>query len=168
MFKKSLATVAMSVMLAACNSDLPNATEEQLLKLFGDREEMGITLISSHMIECLDLISDDAVRFYVDFSDETTSDFTTTCYKWLHERIEQADQNPMGYTMAHLEDPELGLLLKQLREKQDKLITELREQERAEIAERRRAENEERDRHNIEELEQAKAESPPPLRADPM
>lgn len=161
MFKRSLAIVATSVMLAACNPGLANETEKQLLKLFGDREEMGITSISSHMIECLDLISDDATRFYVDLSDETTIEATTACYKWLHERIEQADQNPMGSTMAHLEDPELALQLKQLREKQDELIAELREQERAEIAERRRAENEERDRHNIEELEQAKAEATP-------
>lgn len=161
MLKKSLAAIATSAVLAACNPGLPNATEEQLLKLFGDREEMGITSISSHMIECLDLISDDAVRFYLDFSDEIAIEFTTTCYKWLHERIEQVDQNPMGYTMAHLEDSELALMLKLLREKQDRLIAALREQESAEIAERQRTENEERDRHNIEQLEQAKAEAAP-------
>ncbi|QFT29572.1 hypothetical protein FIV00_03690 [Labrenzia sp. THAF82] len=157
MFKKHLTIIATGAVLAACNPGLPEATDEQLLMLFSEHETMGVAAIHRNAVECLEILSGDSL--YVDLGPELRGQLKTNCRQALDKVLQDADRNPVGFTMAHMESPDLTERVKKLRQTQDARIDELREQQRAAKAEQQQLENDALDHQNRKTLKQAKLDA---------
>src|SRR5690606_15118147 len=106
------AGTVLLTLLTACGNSVPEATDEQLLSLVGNKQTfMGSTVplsISKRTVECVRVLSGVDEAIYKDMPSEMLGTFKTQCRQDFSERVANKDKNPLGFTIEAFENKELA------------------------------------------------------------
>jgi hypothetical protein len=157
---KTLATVAIFSILAACQPEIPEASNEQLAELLGGPgSAYDMPLISMKAVECLQLISGRADDVFKDAPKDQIAYYKTGCRKELDERLRDTSRNPLGFKIEHFENPDLAERVSNVRDAQQKIIANKKKEEERERLVEKQKEEQERVQQTAKRLADAKRES---------
>jgi hypothetical protein len=124
-------------LLSACGDNIPEATDQQLLSLVGNKQTfMGSAAplsISKRTVECVRLLSGVDEAIYKDMPSEMLGTFKTHCRQDFSQRIADKDKNPLGFKLEAFEDKELAERITKLKTTTDESNRIAAEKERERI-----------------------------------
>ncbi|MGX1500835.1 hypothetical protein ACSSV1_005904 [Labrenzia sp. MBR-25] len=160
MKSKALVTVAIFSILAACQPEIPEASNEQLAELLGGPSSAyDMPLISKKAVECLQLISDQADDVFKDAPKDQIAYYKTGCRKELDERLRDTSRNPLGFKLEHFENPDLAERVSNVRDAQRKIIADKKKEAEQERLAEKQQEEQERVQQTVKRLADAKRDS---------
>ncbi|WP_145904074.1 hypothetical protein [Roseibium aggregatum] len=160
MKSKALVTVAILSILAACQPEIPEASNEQLADLLGGPgSAYDMPLISQKAVECLQLISGLADDVFKDAPKEQIAYYKTGCRQDLDKRLRDTSRNPLGFKLEHFENPDLAERVSNVRDAQRKIIADKKKEEEQERLAEKQQEEQERVQQTAKRLADAKRES---------
>lgn len=131
------AGTVLLALLSACGDGVPEATDEQLLSLVGNKQTFtGSTAplsISKRTVECVRVLSGVDEAIYKDMPSEMLGSFKTHCRQDFSERVANKDKNPLGFTLEAFENKELAERITKLKTTSDESNRIAAEKERERI-----------------------------------
>lgn len=145
---RAFIAAALAISLVAACDPVPDASDDQLMKLVGESSMFGSDdkrlAISRSRLECVRLLADLDKAIYKEMPTEILGRIKTDCRKNLDTVLKDTARNPMGFKLEHFENKNLAERISQLKAKTDEQAKLAAAAERTRLEAAARAKSEER------------------------
>ena len=122
------------LILTGCKTNVPAATDEQLINIFSKVPFMTFVLpkddepkqIYKEVTECVELLSGMNKEIYVDMPKDMLGVFKTECRKMMQGLFDNTEKNTVGLRLTDLENTKFAERILNLSEKQSAALKEFR------------------------------------------